>query len=223
MRIRSEQFKILNAYQLKCIAIFSMLTDHTGAILFPDVIALRYIGRLAFPIFCFLLVEGFFHTRNVYRYLGRLGIFALLSEIPFNLAFFHRVFFVQRQNVFLTLFIGMAMMLALEKSRDMPLAQLAEAGAAALAADYLHTDYGYMGILLIGLFYWFRRSRSVSILAGAGWNFLWAGRVQKCGALAMIPIALYNGEKGRGMKYFFYLFYPLHLLALWGIWQILYG
>ena len=77
----------LNSFQLKCIAVITMIIDHTGAVLFPGELMFRYIGRISFPIFCFLLTEGFFHTKDVRKYMLRLGIFAVVSEIPYDLAF----------------------------------------------------------------------------------------------------------------------------------------
>ena len=72
----------VSAFDLKCIAVFSMLIDHIGAFLFPSEVWMRYVGRLAFPIFGFLIVEGFFHTRDLKKYMSRLFVFALISEIP---------------------------------------------------------------------------------------------------------------------------------------------
>ena len=110
----------LTSFQLKWIAIFSMAVDHTGALLFPEAMWMRGIGRLAFPIFAFLLTEGFFHTADLYRYLARLGVFALLSEIPYDLALSGTWWNPQRQNVFFTLFISLLLLLALERSSGWP-------------------------------------------------------------------------------------------------------
>ena len=77
----------LNSFQLKCIAVLTMIIDHTGAVLFPGDLVFRYIGRISFPVFCFLLVEGFSHTRDMRKYMLRLGVFAVISEIPYDLAF----------------------------------------------------------------------------------------------------------------------------------------
>jgi len=92
---------------LKIIAIISMLIDHVGAVLFPEVLALRIIGRLAFPIFCFLIVEGYFHTKDLKKYITRLGIFAIIAEVPFDLAFHDTILEFTYQNVFFTLAIGL--------------------------------------------------------------------------------------------------------------------
>src|SRR5699024_2332190 len=106
----SERISCLSGFQLKCIAILSMALDHTGAVLFPQEIWLRCAGRLAFPVFCFLIVEGFVHTHDVYRYMARLGVFALISEIPYDLAFRGVCLEFAYQNVFFTLLIGIVMM-----------------------------------------------------------------------------------------------------------------
>ena len=206
----------LTTFQLKCIAIISMAVDHTGAILFPEKIVLRYIGRLAFPIFCFLLVEGFFHTRDIYRYMKRILIFAFISEIPYDLAFRGTVLEFEHQNVFFTLFFGVLLMYVLGRAGEWP-EKVMEVLIVMWVTVALHTDYSYKGILLIVLFYLLRNRRWLRTVAGVAWNFIWNSSVQGYGALAMIPIAFYSGERGRSMKYFFYVFYPLHLLILYGI------
>lgn len=175
---------------------------------------MRYVGRLAFPIFCFLLVEGYYHTGNVKKYIGRLGIFALISEIPFDLAFGHFLWTLEKQNVFFTLSIGLGMVWLLDREKEW-LTRIWLIILAMWAAELLHTDYGYRGILLIAVFQITRERKAAQYLCGAAWNFLWSSRIQYAGALAMLPIALYNGQKGRSMKYFFYLFYPIHLLVLY--------
>lgn len=204
----------LNSFQLKCIAVITMIIDHTGAVLFPDNMTLRYIGRIAFPIFCFLLVEGFFYTRDVRKYMLRLGMFAVISEIPYDLAFRDTVIEFEHQNVFFTLFIGVVMMYVLEKGREWPI-KAAEVFLAMWAADFLCTDYRFKGIILIAVYYFLRRDGWAKHAAGVVWNLLWNGSVQMYGAAASVFLALYNGEKGMSMKYFFYLFYPLHLLVLY--------
>lgn len=206
----------LNGFQLKWIALITMAVDHVGAILFPEVWILRAVGRISFPIFAFLLIEGFFHTRDIYRYMLRMGIFALVSEIPFDLAFEGTWWYPGKQNIFFTLFIGLALLCVLEKRQE-KLVQILEVLFAMWFAEVLHTDYGVWGILLICLFYWFQGKRIFQTAAAAGWNFLWRSSIQHAGAWAAVFVALYNGEKGGNMKYLFYAFYPLHLLILYGI------
>lgn len=206
----------LDSFQLKCIAIVSMALDHTGAVLYPSQIWLRCLGRIAFPIFCFLIVEGFFHTHDVRRYMGRLGIFALISEIPYDLAFRGVPLEYAHQNVFFTLLIGIGMMILLERNREWPVKAVILLLAMWLAV-LIRSDYNFRGILLIFVFYIFHESRWLAVTAGGLWNFLYQGVIQKYGVLSVLPLALYNGERGRKMKYFFYIFYPAHLLLLYGI------
>ena len=206
----------LDSFQLKCIAIVSMALDHTGAVLYPSQIWLRCLGRIAFPIFCFLIVEGFFHTHDVRRYMGRLGVFALISEIPYDLAFRGVPLEYAHQNVFFTLLIGIGMMILLERNREWPVKAVILLLAMWLAV-LIRSDYNFRGVLLIFVFYIFHESRWLAVTAGGFWNFLYQGVIQKYGVLSVLPLALYNGERGRKMKYFFYIFYPAHLLLLYGI------
>ena len=206
----------LDSFQLKCIAIVSMALDHTGAVLYPSQIWLRCLGRIAFPIFCFLIVEGFFHTHDVRRYMGRIGVFALISEIPYNLAFRGVPLEYAHQNVFFTLLIGIGMMVLLERNREWPVKAVILLLAMWLAV-LIRSDYNFRGILLIFVFYIFHESRWLAVTAGGLWNFLYQGVIQKYGVLSVLPLSLYNGERGRKMKYFFYIFYPAHLLLLYGI------
>lgn len=240
----------MSTFALKIIAITTMLIDHVTAIFIPPntwvYLIGRIIGRIAFPIFLFLLVEGFFHTWNVQNYLKRLGIFALISELPFDLAMYNSFFgrlggniktdlpqifsdnqvfdtvikrFMSNQNVFFTLFIGLAtiyFMSIIEKKykKNMLYVNLFNAVitlVACLVAALLKTDYSYKGVLLIVAFYLFRGSK---ILLTISIFIISQDVIQAFSALAMIPIAFYNGKKGKDIKYFFYTFYPGHLMVL---------
>ena len=204
----------LNSFQLKWIAILTMAVDHVGAVLFPGQLIFRYIGRISFPIFCFLLTEGFFHTRNIEKYMIRLGIFALISEIPYDLAFRNVLLEAEHQNVFFTLFLGVLLMYILEKSGEIWIKATWIILFSWIAAT-IRSDYGYKAIILICIYYFLRNNLSAKTILGTGWNIFWGNTIQYYGVLATIPICLYNGEKGKSMKYFFYAFYPVHLLILY--------
>lgn len=204
---------------LKIIAIITMVIDHLGAVLFPEHLIFRYIGRLSFPIFCFLLVEGFVHTRNIYKYVMRLGIFAIVSEIPYDLAFSNELFAWNKQNVFFTLCLGVATLYLLKNTRQ-KWETVIYIVFALLFAEMLKSDYGAFGIILIILFYMLYDDKAWKLTGGAIWNFYNGIGIQSYGALAMVPIALYNGKRGMKLKYIFYLFYPLHLLLLYQLRKI---
>lgn len=219
----------MSGFLLKLIAMITMLIDHTAAILLTDskwYLLLRGIGRLAFPIYCFLLVEGYFHTKNVKKYMLRLGIFALLSEIPFDLAFtpyYSHLGFLQIQNVFFTLFIGLSvihlMRMAEERYKKTPALSYLLSGLAVIigctATVMLRTDYRILGIPMIVSFYLFRNSKIILTLVLFLLNQQLGGGLQTYAFLAMAPIWFYNGKKGYNMnRYIFYVFYPAHILIL---------
>lgn len=219
--VNISRYQRLDGTVLKLIACLSMFIDHLGAVCFSGMMGFRIIGRLAFPIYCFLLVEGAVHTRNMKKYILRMGIFALISEVPFDLAFYHRLVYTGHQNVFFTLGLGLLAIWFLEHpidNLDIPdaLYRLLVVIVAGLIAEFLNTDYGFTGVMIICIFYYLReRSLEkyliVAILLAA------MGGVEVYAVLALIPILLYNGERGRQtkmMQYSFYIFYPAHLLLL---------
>ena len=190
-------------------------TGNTAVIYYADMI-MRAIGRISFPIFCFLLIEGFMHTHDVKKYALNLGIFALVSEIPFDLAFAGKPFYLDYQNVFFTLFIGLVMMIFLQKIDS----KLLVIVAACAVATLLKTDYSAMGILTIVLMYNMRKNKMYCIGIGCAVLTLLSLNEITC-FLAMIPVHFYNGKRGLNLKYPFYAFYPVHLLVLFAIAAVL--
>jgi hypothetical protein len=214
---------------LKLIAIITMLIDHIGAgileqrpdffqnhVLYDVDHVLRFIGRIAFPIFCFLLVEGFCHTRNIKKYAMRLLAFAIISEIPFDLAFSRKIFETSHQNVFFTLFLGLVTLAIMKQFEENKIVKILTIVAGIFAAEILSTDYAGFGVAFIILLYIFRdnmKFRNIFCSIAIMWEYT--------APLAFIPISFYNGERGFNMKYFFYLFYPVHLLLLYAIAQFI--
>lgn len=209
---------------LKWIAIVTMFFDHLGAILLPQYPILRLIGRISFPIFCFLLVEGFYHTSNLKKYMLRLGIFAIISEIPFDWMVDSQSSIWQHQNIFFTLLIGLGVLYIIQsisqKYQHNPMiligAELLAVIAGVIVAQLIHTDYEMVGVLYIVVFYLFRGRNGLLAVWLILVSFFSYGQLttQLYCVVAMLFICLYNGEKGRSMKYFFYLFYPVHILIL---------
>lgn len=209
----------MSNFQLKLVAIITMLIDHIGMILFPQIFIFRIIGRISFPIFCFLITEGYIHTSNFKRYLIRLGLFAIISQIPFNLALTARPFYFYSLNVFFTLFFGAVCIWLIDKQR--PFIAIPCIIAIMLLVTWLKTDYSYFGIMLMLAYYLARNNK---ILRASSGSILCIGKgilqgapyyLEAWGAISALPILLYNGKKGKySFKYFFYIFYPAHLLIL---------
>lgn len=206
--------KGLDSFTLKMIGIVTMLIDHVGAILFPQFLFFRIIGRISFPIFTYTLVEGFMHTHDVKKYMTRLGILALVSEIPFDLAFSGTIWNVQSQNVFFTLFLGVFMLYLMLKVPNVIIGFGCVLGLL-LLSEFLHTDYSSMGLLMIYWFYQYRDNKVMKALGIAVINLLFMGGIQVYAILALIPILMHNGNQGIRCKKFFYGFYPVHLFALY--------
>ena len=226
---------------LKRIACITMFIDHIGAscleagILLPAITTgaaayggisvstllavdrvLRFTGRLAFPIFCFLLVEGFVHTHDVKRYVQRLLLFGCISEIPFDLAFFRTPFTLQYQNVYWTLALGVLAMAGLQHfETDTGAASwkgILCACACALAAQLANTDYGAIGVMLVAALYLTRSSRKNQCIIGAVMMLF-----ELTAPLAFVLIWFYNGQRGacgKVQQRVFYWFYPVHIALL---------
>ena len=226
----------LSGGALKWIALLSMLIDHfavvfyiggvvyAGKLIFPYsvYITLRLVGRLAFPLYAFLLAEGFRHTRSVEKYLLRLFLFGLLSEIPFDLAFRRTWMSWDYQNVFFTLFLGLLAVWLFDRiTRGDParcgagrvlLGLLGIAGAA-LAAELGQTDYGAWGVLVIVSMVLFQEKEWMRDLL-VGCFLLGSSAYEVAGLADFVLFRLYNGQRGKQVKYVFYFFYPVHLFLL---------
>ena len=220
-----KKYQILDGTSLKIIAMISMVFDHVGDMFFPDAMWLRMIGRLAMPIFSFCIAEGFAHTKDKKKYLYRLGVFALISEIPFDLAFEGKVGF-SHQNIMLSFFLAVAALMLYDRGEENPerkhspvvktVLGVCVVAAMSVLSFLLRADYTFFAVIAVFLFYVFRK-RHPLIRAGAGVAFLSVTRTigYYCTTgLSFIPLAMYNGKKGKGLKWMFYLFYPGHLLLL---------
>ena len=213
---------------LKLLACATMLIDHIGAFLIPNM-AFRAVGRLAFPIYCFLLVQGIRHTRDPWKYLLRMAICAVASELPYDMLIAGGPSWAY-QSVMVTLCLGLCMGISMEKMNKRPLKFLLVVPFV-LLAELLNTDYGGYGILMIALFLlvdtsfwgyvvllggmllinWRMSSAMVSVL---GIHI----PIQILATGALLPIAMYSGEQlthSRTIKWAFFVFYPVHLLVLW--------
>ncbi len=245
-------FPRLSGAALKWIAVITMLMDHIGLGLINSLFlygyctvetdrwlvnvyyVLRIIGRIAFPIYCYLLVEGFLHTRNVKRYAIKLFLFALLSEIPFDLLFFSfgvehpmrptfdlTAYPYRSSNVMFTLLFGLLAIMGIDYVNKKFVEQnvlrivLTLLGIALPcgAAYLMMTDYNAFGVLSIVLIYLFRYSYIASLVAG----FIGIAACDPGGILGFLVLLCYNGQRGKQPKYFFYAFYPVHLGILYVI------
>lgn len=209
---------------LKLIACATMLIDHVGAV-FSANIALRAIGRIAFPIYCFLMAEGAHYTRNKTKYALRVLIGAIISELPFDFGLFGG-FTLYYQNVMVTLLLAL---FAIYSMNAIPQGWLKPVAVIPFyfIADFLCTDYGGSGVLLACMFAYFRdfpNARGLQSVGAAVCLYLIGGYhislfgiripLEMLGLLALVPIWLYDGSKRTAspwVQWAFYLFYPVHL------------
>lgn len=253
--VEQEKKSGLAGSALKMIAMVTMLIDHFAATVLTQKIIrspecfdatrhlrmnglvcsywiMRGIGRIAFPIFIFLLLEGFLHTRNRFRYIGRLLLFAAVSEIPFDFAFTLSEGMVRQgqiieftyQNVFFTLAIGLIVITVMEGIRalhaDIILKVILSLGVVALGAAlayFMHTDYDAFGVLAIVSVYLLRNTRKELRIAIPCVILSFTSLLELVALIDILPVSFYNGERGWKFKWVFYLFYPVHLFILAGI------
>lgn len=218
----------MSSFVLKIIAIVTMFIDHIGYAIFGKFSFFNYIGRIAFPIFAFQISEGYIHTRNLKKYFLRLFIFALISQIPFML-FYKLISNTFELNIFFTLLLGLACIYIYDKSKY-KFTSIILSIVIGIIAEFSHCDYGFYGVAIILLFYIFKNNISLASIA-----FILATTIKYliiifkyglydayiylliCTIIPIIFINLYNGKKGKDTKYLLYLFYPIHLLFIYGI------
>lgn len=242
---------------LKIVALVTMTLDHIGHVFAMQLVfgahpaawlyyTLRTVGRVAFPLYAFLLSEGCRYTKNIKSYLLRLAVFAAVSEIPYNLASARTLSYPKGQNVFFTLFLGLCacyIVRLLEENNKNILWSIPVTALLCASAWFLATDYAWYGVLFVWLCCVTKKLPAAAcfgilavglLLIAKPWDiFIHHGAQsyidnsarQFFGSLvALVLMALYNGQKGklRMHKYFFYAYYPAHLLILWLLLQLLF-
>lgn len=208
----------MNSFHIKLWACLFMLIDHIGYIMFPSIITYRIIGRGAFPLFSWLIAEGYIHTKDVKKYLVRLLIFATLYDIPF-IIFPKLVLDVQKDvlNIFFTLFLGLIAIYLYDKENNKIL-KIIKIAVIAMLAQIIRSDYGFYGVITIFLFYYNKNDFKKMALSQSTLNivyFIITPSIQIISLISLIFIYLYNNEQGKKIKWFFYLFYPVHLIFIY--------
>ncbi len=239
----------LSSFALKRVAVISMIFDHIGSIVIQGMLeplrvdGMLYIGQdsagwvrwvfqlrelcdilgaIAFPIFCFLIAEGYTHTRNKGKYTLRMFLFALLSEIPYDLAHYRMPFRFSLQNVMFTLTVSLLTLMALERAerrageqKKQYVALSAAITAAGMVLAYLvRGEYVFLGVLAVALMYLLRERGKLRLLG------LVPLLIASPWILLAVPLLMaYDGSRGKGNKWFFYVFYPAHFLVLAGLAQ----
>ena len=227
---------------LHIIAMILMLCDHLWGTIVPGNDWMTCIGRISFPMFAFTIVEGYFHTSNLKNYVKRLLIFALISEIPFNLAMGSSIFYPIHQNVLWSFLISIGLIHWNEKAKVAGKNwKQVIIGCVTIILGYIlglltMVDFYHAGILMVLVFYFFRQKKwwsyigqvvclwciNTELLGGYGYEIRLLGEThfiqrQAFAMLALIPIWLYRGRQGYHSKWFQYIcygFYPVHLLVL---------
>lgn len=234
-----KKLKILNSNALKIIAMILMLLDHLWATIIPGNQWMTLVGRMAFPIFAFLIVEGYVHTSDYKKYIKRLLIFGLISEIPFNLIYTGSLIFPFHQNVMFTLALGLLIISEIDKiksNKEIKVKSVFKILLFLLISIIGFVDYGITGVLTILVFYLFKDFKFAwigqlislvllyivffkgqSIIINI-FNYEYFLPIQGAGILSLLLIWLYNGKRGKDsklIKYSFYCFYPVHMLLIY--------
>ena len=217
----------MNSFVLKLIAIITMFIDHIGYVFYDGNISFfNYIGRFAFPIFAFQICQGYIYTKNLKKYFLRLLLFAIISQVPFML-FYTIIGSGFYLNTIFTLLLGLSCIYVYDKHKSI---SLFASIIIAFIAEITNCDYGFYGVITILIFYVFRKNTINACIAFIfltlikhliyiitfglypAYIYLFVFTI-----IPVIFICLYNGKKGKDTKYLLYLFYPLHLLLIYGI------
>lgn len=218
----------MSIFILKLIACVTMVIDHIRyAIPFSENIITNYFGRIAFPLFAFLITEGYSHTKDLKKYYKRLFIFGIISQIPFML-FRTLVGEWEMLNIMFTLILGLSAITIYDKFEKKYLS-IPICFIIICLGELLNVDYGWFGVATVFVIYIFK-SKKINLFISYfvllivyfySRNMLMLHQTYILYfVFYLIPaifMILYNGEKGRSMKYFFYWFYPLHMLVIYGI------
>ena len=212
---------------LKLIAIFTMLIDHIAATVILQMInngiggqtlidiywVMRSIGRMAFPVFCFLLVEGFKYTHSREKYAARMFIFALISEIPFDLAINNTVLEFKSNNVFFTLLLGLLAITVLDWLKSVDKIEKASSAVKWFLVTLIRCIV--MVSVVLVMMYLLSSNREVAFAVAVILLGLFSGTIEFFALFMLIPLRYYNGKRGISLKYVFYAFYPVHLFVLY--------
>ena len=230
--------KCLSNFDLKLIAIITMTIDHIGIVFgTPFYNLLRAVGRLSFPIFAFLLTEGYVHTKSFSKYFFRLLVLALISEVIYDYVFYGSFIYIGANNIFFTLALGLLTLFLLDKSKGLinryfkdkvdlfiilPITYLLIIVVMGLMGEFLNFSYGMLGILVISFFYLFKKNFPLTVLSVSLSTLILGDTMKYFSLLSLILIYFYNKKLGKKCKVFFYLYYPLHILVL-GVIRMLIG
>lgn len=212
----------MNSFTIKLIAFSTMIIDHIGLFFFPNIILLRIIGRLSFPLFAWLIANGASKTHSIKKYLLRILCLALVSQIPFTLAnrFIDPNF--SSLNVVFTLFLGLISVAFIQRFRN-KLVWFLAITFLSIAASLLRVDYGPFGVILIATYYIFRNNIKhllfAQIFIFAFFNLLMGYNgflsIETFGIVSLLFIVLYNGKQGVRAKNIFYFFYPIQYIIIY--------
>lgn len=210
-----------NGFDLKMIALVTMLLDHFARVINPDLKIFMIIGRISFLLFAFLLVEGYTHSKNTDKYLFRLILWAFISEIPYDLALNGKLFNPYSQNIFFTLSLGLISLKVIDSNfrNDIKVLFIV---VIVTFANISRVDYQYLGVLQVVFLYLFKNAPLKKYVTVAMLNIFYWGRltIQGAAILAFFPIYFYNGKQGKKVGKWFYSFYAIHLLIYWAFKKI---
>ncbi len=221
----------MSFFQIKLLAILAMVVDHIGLFFLPNYTFLRIIGRVSFPLFSFLIANGAHYTKNIKNYIIRILIFAFLSQVPYNLA--HNSINLENVglNILFTFFLSLLLIFAVREAKKNTLFIFVLL-AVLFFSCILNIDYRFYGVILPLLFYLTFNDKKKMILSffilaflasffsgieGDRLNFSKVDLGYIFGLFSLAFILSYNHKVGLKAKYLFYVFYPLHFLAIYFI------